>query len=105
MPRRSNKPMRRGQKWTPAQKYTPKTLACIECALPSYRGLPPFIAVTRLVDGEKAHLYRHATCPSKPGDILKYIKAEQAQFALAREAAKGVDRASHRNRRYNPPRT
>lgn len=107
-PRKKTNKMHRGQKWIRMDKYVPTELHCVECELPSYRGLPPFIAVERTtkVEGKsvRKRLYRHEACPDKPKDIAKLIKNDREARATAIERAFSADRSSHRNRRYSPPR-
>ena len=52
-------------------------VTCIECGLPSHRGLPPFIAVRRFVDGDFKTVLRHKICPDNPEMLLQYILTER----------------------------
>lgn len=51
----------------------PTEVVCAECKLPSTKGLPPFIAVNRLVDGEIRKTLRHYACPQDADGILALI--------------------------------
>jgi hypothetical protein len=61
------------------EKVTPAEIVCAECKLPSTRGLPPFIRVNRLIDGEIRKTLRHENlCPSDADGILALIIQQRA---------------------------
>jgi hypothetical protein len=62
----------------------PSVATCVECKLPAHPGLPPFVSVTRLVDDELKKVYRHATCPTNPEELLVDIE----EIKVARKAGK-----------------
>lgn len=67
-------------------------ITCIDCGLPSFPGLPPFISVRRLIDGEiKRGILRHETCPTNAEEIQEQIakvregRAEQLRLSRTKE--------------------
>lgn len=60
------------------EAHVPTEVVCIECKLPSTRGLPPFIAVNRLIDGEIRKTLRHYACPSEAAGILALVTQQRA---------------------------
>lgn len=60
------------------EKAVPVEVVCIECKLPSHKGLPPFIRVNRLIDDEIRSTLRHYTCPNDADGILAIIIQQKA---------------------------
>lgn len=79
-------------------------IVCIECKLPSFRGLPPFIAVNRLVDGEIRKTLRHYTCPKNPKKLLKDIERIRATNKAMFEARQKLDFTRKGGRKWQPVR-
>lgn len=48
----------------------PRARVCVQCSLPSHRGLPSFKSM-RDITGQ--HLYYHETCPADPEQIIAEI--------------------------------
>lgn len=67
------------------EQPTPAEVVCVECKLPSTKGLPPFIAVNRLVDGEIIRTLRHYTCPSDADGILPLVIAQRTAAKKRRD--------------------
>lgn len=75
------KRVRRKKKYVSPRRVaevTPTEIVCVECKLPSTRGLPPFIAVNRLIDGEIRKTLRHAYCPQDADGILALVIQQRA---------------------------
>jgi len=60
------------------EAYEPTEIVCVECKLPATKGLPPFIAVNRLMDGEIRKTLRHAHCPEESDGILALVIQQRA---------------------------
>lgn len=76
-PSRRTRLVKRKQKYvSPFRRPAPESrvVTCSECKLPSTSGLPPFIAVERLGDGERTRILRHEQCPDDPKAILALLK-------------------------------
>lgn len=88
------------------EAYNPTEVVCIECKLPSFKGLPPFIAVTRLIDGEvKEGILRHPTCPKNAKKLLKDIEQIRATNTALYKARLKLDFTRKGDRRWTRPRT
>lgn len=91
VPRKTVRSVKRRKKYvspfrqTDEQRRGPRNeVVCPDCKLPSHRGLPPFIAVNRMIDGEKVRILRHAfKCPSDAPAILAMIAQERKDMAEA----------------------
>jgi len=57
--------------------YPAQEIVCVECKLPSHKGLPPFISVRRFIEGQEKKVLRHQICPDTPEVFLQYIEKER----------------------------
>jgi len=76
---RTNKVKRKKKYVSPYRReaYVPVELVCAECKLPSTKGLPPFVAVNRIVDGEIRKTLRHYACPQDADAIMVLVQRQR----------------------------
>ena len=80
-PGKATRKVRRKKKYVSPyrrDKYVPTVVTCVECKLPSTKGLPPFIRVNRLIEGEIVPALRHYTCPKDADKLLKLVEQNRA---------------------------
>lgn len=85
-PGKATKRVKRKKKYVSPRRreaYVPTEVVCAECKLPSAKGLPPFIRLNRLLEGEVVAIIRHMMCPRDADKILVALIA-QRNFQKAR---------------------
>lgn len=66
-------------------QVTYRETVCVDCSLPSVKGLPPLVSVLRTVDGETVKVLRHEACPSNAEEAHDIIKTQREKWERARK--------------------